>query len=304
MIDTEDARQPGPREAGPRRAGRARFARLTLMDSWGALAVPVTGFLLVVFVLPLVVILARSFTDPAPGVGNYRQFFAGTVYIDVLTNTFVMAIAVTLVCLAIGYPYAYLMTLATSSWRGLLMVLVLVPFWTSLLVRSFALLLLLRDTGALNESLQGLGLISEPIMLVRNFSGVLIGMVQVMLPFMVLPLYATMRGLDRRLLDAAQSLGARPAFAFWRIFVPLSTPGIAAGALLVFIQSLGFYITPALLGGSRNMMLGELIVEQVSTQLNWGFAAAMATILLATTLVLLAVASRFVDVRGMPWSDR
>ncbi len=304
MIDTEDARQPGPREAGPRRAGRARFARLTLMDSWGALAVPVTGFLLVVFVLPLVVILARSFTDPAPGVGNYRQFFAGTVYIDVLTNTFVMAIAVTLVCLAIGYPYAYLMTLATSSWRGLLMVLVLVPFWTSLLVRSFALLLLLRDTGALNESLQGLGLISEPIMLVRNFSGVLIGMVQVMLPFMVLPLYATMRGLDRRLLDAAQSLGARPAFAFWRIFVPLSTPGIAAGALLVFIQSLGFYITPALLGGSRNMMLGELIVEQVSTQLNWGFAAAMATILLITTLVLLAVASRFIDVRAMLWGDR
>lgn len=274
-----------------------------LADAWGMLALPLAVFLLVVIVLPLVVIFTKSFTDPTLGLGNYRDFFSTSVYTKVLVNTFVTAIAVTAITLAIGYPYAYLMTIATPKWRTVLLVLVLVPFWTSLLVRSFALVLLLRDTGVVNETLQAWGLIGSPITLVRNFTGVLIGMVQVLLPFMVLPLYATMRGIDRRLLQAAEGMGARPAFAFWRIFVPLSTAGIAAGSLLVFIQSLGFYITPALMGGPKDMMLGELIVQQVSTQLNWGFAAAIAAILLLTTLLLLAVASRFVDIRKIFWQE-
>ncbi len=288
-------------DRGPEPSGR--FTRLGLVDSWGALALPVAAFLLVVLLLPLVLVLARSFTDPELGLTNYRAFVSSSVYLDVLLNTFVTAIAVTLVTLLVGYPYAYLMTLASPFWRTVLLVMVLVPFWTSLLVRSFALVLLLRDTGVINETLLSMGLISEPIAMVRNFTGVLIGMVQVMLPFMVLPLYAAMRGIDRRLLDAAESLGARPAFAFWRIFVPLSGAGVAAGVLLVFIQSLGFYITPALLGGPQDVMLGELIVQQVSTVLRWGFAAALAAILLVTTLVLLAVASRLVDVKRMFWKE-
>lgn len=292
--------QPPP---SPRAEARRRFARLGLTDIWGVLALPVAGFLLVVLVLPLVLVLARSFTDPEFGLANYRAFFASNVYLDVLLNTFVTAFAVTLLTLLIGYPYAYLMTLAAPFWRAVMLVMVLVPFWTSLLVRSFALVLLLRDTGVINQTMLSMGLINEPVTMIRNFTGVLIGMVQVMLPFMVLPLYATMRGIDRRLLDAAESLGSRPVFAFWRIFVPLSGAGVAAGALLVFIQSLGFYITPALLGGPQNVMLGELIVQQVSTVLRWGFAAAMAAILLVTTLLLLAVASRFVDVKRMFWKD-
>jgi len=252
-----------------------------------------------VIVAPLAIVFARSFTDPTFGVQNYRAFFASSVYTDVLVNTFVTAFSVTAVTLAIGYPYAYLMTLAPAFWRKVLLVLVLVPFWTSLLVRSFALVLLLRDTGVVNESLQSWGLTEAPITLVRNFTGVLIGMVQVMLPFMVLPLYAAMSGVDRRLLQAAEGMGARPAFAFWRIFVPLTGAGVAAGSLLVFIQSLGFYITPSLLGGPKDVMLGELIVQQVSTVLNWGFAAALAAVLLGTTLLLLGIASRFIDVSKM-----
>jgi putative spermidine/putrescine transport system permease protein len=133
--------------------------------------------------------------------------------------------------------------------------------------------------------------------LIRNLTGVLFGMVQVTLPFAVLPIYATMRTIDRRLVQAAEGLGARPSSAFWRVFVPLTAPGVAAGSLLVFIQALGFYITPTLLGGPKNMMVGELIVQQVSSVLNFGFAAALATVLLVTTFLLLAVASRFVDLR-------
>lgn len=284
---------------GARPAGR----RPRITDGWGLLALPVAAYLLVVLIVPLVILLARSVTDPTLGIDHYRTIFASPTYTKVLLNTFVTAIAVTLVTLAIGFPYAYLMTLASGFWRNLLLVLVLVPFWTSLLVRSFALVLLLRDTGVVNETLQAIGLIESPIPLMRNFTGVLIGMVQVMLPFMVLPLYATMRSIDRRLLHAAEGLGARPAFAFWRIFVPLTKPGVLAGSLLVFIQSLGFYITPSLLGGPQNVMLGELIVQQVSNLLQWGFASALAVVLLAVTLLLLAIASRFVDIRRMFWRE-
>ncbi|ANH38242.1 Spermidine/putrescine transport system permease protein PotB [Nocardioides dokdonensis FR1436] len=294
-VEQPPARPPEPRSR--------RWSLRGLADGWGLLVLPLAAFLVLVLVVPLGMILARSFTDPDLGLGNYQSFFGSGVYLDVLVNTFVTAISVTLICLAIGYPYAYLMTIAPAFWRTTLLILVLVPFWTSLLVRSFALLLLLRDTGAVNETLISWGLIDSPISMVRNFTGVLIGMVQVLLPFMVLPLYATMRGIDRRLLEAGESLGARPAFAFWRIFVPLSIPGIAAGGLLVFIQSLGFYITPALLGGPSDVMLGELIVQQVSTVLRWGFAAALATVLLLTTFALLAVVSRFVNVRAMFWKE-
>jgi putative spermidine/putrescine transport system permease protein len=296
----DDLGQSSVGEAAARRSGRRRFA---ITDAWGALALPTAIFLIVVLIVPLIAVLARSFTDPTLGLDNYRAFFRSPIYRDVLVNTFVTATTVTLLTLAIGYPYAYLMTLAKPFWRTVMLVVVLIPFWTSLLVRSFALVLLLRDSGAINEALLAAGWISEPLPLVRNFTGVLIGMVQVLLPFMVLPLYATMRGIDRRLLQAAEGLGARPSFAFWRVFVPLSGAGVAAGAVLVFIQALGFYITPALLGGTGDVMMGELIVQQVSTLLDWGFASALAVILLGTTLLLLAMASRFIDIRRMFWKD-
>ncbi|MEZ0076067.1 ABC transporter permease [Planotetraspora sp. GP83] len=267
---------------------------LPRLDRWGLLVLPLAGFLLAVLVWPLTAVLLRSFTDPEPGVENYLAFFHSPVYLDVLVNTFVTAGLVTLVTLLLGFPYSYLMTLASPFWRGALMLAVLVPFWTSLLVRTFAWVLILRDTGVVNELLPG-----PPVPLLRNLPGVLIGMVQVMLPFAVLPMYAAMRGIDRRLLQAAEGLGARPAFAFWRIYAPLAVPGVAASALLVFVSSLGFYVTPALLGGPKNIMIGELIVQQLSGVLRWGFASALAVILLVVTGGLLMLMSRLVDLRRL-----
>lgn len=272
-------------------------SRRTRFDGWGALVLPLLVFLVVVFGIPLAVMLSRSLTDPVFGLQNYRDIFANAVYPKVLFNTFLIATIVTAVTLVLAYPYAYLMTLVGPVWRMILLGLVLVPFWTSILVRSFALVLFLRDTGAFNTTLQSLGVIDEPIPLIRTLPGVVFGMVQVALPFAVLPIFATMQGIDRRLLQAAESLGDRPAGAFWRIFVPLSLPGVAAAVLLTFIQALGYYITPALLGGPKNTMIGELIVQQVSTVLRFGFAAALATLLLLTTLLLLVVAGKFVDLQ-------
>lgn len=277
------------------RARPLRLSRLMRFDGWGALVLPLLVFLVLVFGLPLVVMLSRSLTDPSLGLQNYHDVFANAVYLRVLGNTFLVAVIVTVVTLTLAYPYAYLMTLVGPVWRMVMLGLVLVPFWTSILVRSFALVLFLRDTGAFNATLQTLGVIDQPIPLIRTLTGVVFGMVQVALPFAVLPIFATMQGIDRRLLQAAESLGDRPGGAFWRIFVPLSAPGVAAAVLLTFIQALGYYITPALLGGPKNTMVGELIVQQVSTVLRFGFAAALATLLLVTTFLLLVVASRFVD---------
>ncbi len=283
-------------KAAPAGSAQPRRRR-SLLDGWGLLVLPLVAFLGAVFVYPLVAIVRRSFTDPAPGLGNYTAFFDSPVYLDVLVNTFTTSGLVTAVTLLLGFPYAYLMTLATPFWRNVLLIVVLVPFWTSLLVRTFAWVLILRDTGAVNDVLVGSGLVDQPVPLLRNLTGVLIGMVQVMLPFAVLPMYATMRGIDRRLLQAAEGLGARPVSAFWRIYAPLTAPGVAASALLVFVSSLGFYVTPALLGGPKDVMLGELIVQQLSGVLRWGFAAALGVILLVVTSALLLVVSRLVDIR-------
>lgn len=267
-----------------------------LLDGWGLLVLPLALFLLLVFVLPLGYMLARSFTDPVTGLGNYRDFFSSPVYADVMVNTFKISGLVTLVTLLLGFPYAYLMTLASPFWRGVMLVAVLLPFWTSLLVRTFAWVLMLGDTGVVNDALMSLGIIDEPVQMIRNSTGVVVGMVQVMLPYAVLPLFATMRGIDRRLVQAAEGLGARPVVAFWRIYAPLTLPGVAAACLLVFISSIGFYVTPALLGGPKDVMIGELIVQQVSAVLRWGFASALAVALLVVTGALLLLVSRMVSI--------
>lgn len=287
-------------ESRPRRRtkpGKSAKARLVRLDGWGALVLPLVAFLVLIFIVPLAMMLARSFTDPTFGLENYRAVFASSLYVRVLGNTFLVATLVTLITLLVAYPYAYLMSISTPLWRTVLLMLVLVPFWTSILVRSFALVLLLRDTGVINGTLESVGVIDEPLTLIRSLTGVVFGMVQVALPFAVLPIYATMRGIDRRLLQAAEGMGDRPSGAFFRIFVPLSLSGVAAAALLTFVQALGYYITPALLGGPKNTMIGELIVQQVSTVLRFGFAAALAALLLGTTFILLAIASRFLDLQ-------
>lgn len=281
------ARAEAPR--GSRLTGRLAALR---PNRWALLALPALALVLVAFAYPVFDILRRSFTEPVAGLDNYRQFFETPAYVTILRRTFITAAIVTVVCLLLGYPYAYLMTIVRPRWRIVLLAVVLVPFWTSLMVRTYAWIVLLQDTGVVNDVLDAMGV--GRLSLIRNATGVTIGMTQILLPFMVLPLYSTMQGIDRRLLHAAEGLGAPPRTAFLRVYVPLSLPGVTAGVTLVFILALGFYVTPALLGSPQNALLSQLVVQQVSQLLNFGSGGAMAAILLAATLLLFALVSRVV----------
>lgn len=263
--------------------------KLLRQPAW--LVLPAILLLVVALGYPLLQVVIRSFTDPEPGLGNYTWFFSRPVNMTVFWRTFEVAGWVTVLCLVLGYPYAWLMTAVGPNMRLLLILCVLVPFWVSGVVRTLAWVILLQDSGVINKVIMALGF--EKVRLIRTQTGVIIGMTQVLLPFMIMPLYAVMRGIDLRLVQAARSLGARPVLAFLQVYLPLSLPGVFGGGVIVFILGLGFYITPALLGGPRATMLSTLAQQQVLQQLNWGKGGAMGVILLASTLVLLAIAARF-----------
>jgi ABC-type spermidine/putrescine transport system permease subunit I len=267
-----------------------------LLNGWTVLVLLPLLFLTFFFALPIYEISVRSVTDPTIGLENYVEFFSSSVYLRVLFSTMQISLMVTAVCLLLGYPYAYLMSQTRGRFADLMLLALLIPFWSSLLVRTYAWLVILQESGLINSTLLSLGIVDQPLPLVRNFLGVVIGMVHVLLPFMVLPLYAVMKKIDRNYMRAASNLGASPMQAFGRIFLPLSMPGVYAGALLVFVIALGFYVTPALLGSPRQAMLGEIVVTQVQQLSNWGLGSAMALVLLAVTLVVLAIASRVVRI--------
>jgi len=243
------------------------------------------------FAVPLGVMVWRSLTDPSPA--NYVTFFTEPIYARVLWTTLWMAGLVTLNCLVLGYPYAYLMYRVGGAWHGILLMIVLLPFWSSLLVRTYAWTILLRDTGLINWALLSLGIIAAPVQLMGNALGTLIGMTHVLLPFMVLPILASMRRFDRDLSFAAAGLGAPPLVAFWRVFFPMSLPGCLAGTLLVFVLAVGFYITPAILGG-RTAFFSMLIVLEVNKLLAFGFGSALGVILLLVVLIVVALGGKLV----------
>lgn len=255
----------------------------------GSLFLPAAVLLAAFFLAPLAVMVVRAFTDPETGFQNFSWFFGDAVQVDVLIRTFRTALIVTVVCALLAYPYAYLMTVVGPLGLAVLTLLVLVPFWTSLMVRTFAWVILLQDSGVVNDVLGVFGL--GPVQLIRTTTGVVIGMSQILLPFMVMPLYAVMRGIDRRLLQASSGLGAKPLTTFVKVWLPLSLPGLAAGALMVFISSLGFYVTPALLGSPDTSLVSQQIFTQVNGLLEWGRGGAMGVIVLVMTLVLLAVSA-------------
>jgi putative spermidine/putrescine transport system permease protein len=215
------------------------------------------------------------------------------VYIAVFVRTFWIGLLVTLFCLAIGYPVAFLLATLPVRISNLLMIMVLLPFWTSLLVRSIAWVVLLQRQGLLNDALVWSGLINERISLIFNRPGLLIAMTHVLLPFMILPLYSVMKGVDPRYVRAAISLGAAPFRAFLTVYVPQTLPGIGAGCLLVFILAIGYYITPELVGGGGDQMVSHFIAIFTNQIINWGQAAAMAIVLLAAVAILYAIYSRF-----------
>jgi putative spermidine/putrescine transport system permease protein len=264
------------------------------------LAVPALLLIGVVFIIPVGLLLLRSLSEPRWGLQNYIAAFAQPVYLRVFWNTVVIAGSVTALCLIIGYPVAYTMAHAGERGRRFLVFVILVPFWTSLLVRTYAWLVLLQQNGLVNSALVGSGLFAEPAQLVYNRLGVLIGMVQVELPFMVLPLYAVLSRIHPRYGQAAATLGAPPVSEFRRVYLPLSLPGVFTGCALVFITSLGFYITPALLGGRQDLMIAQLILIQIGDFGNWGLAGALAIILLFGAAVSLALLYRMATARQRP----
>jgi putative spermidine/putrescine transport system permease protein len=254
-----------------------------------ALTLPALVLLFAVIGYPLLTIVVRSLSEPQWGLQNYIWFFGAPINLAVLQRTFLISAWVTLVCVVCAYPYAYLMTAVRPGVRLALLLCVLIPFWVSGVVRTLSWVILLQDSGVINSILRALGF--GGIRLIRTQTGVVIGMAQVLLPFMILPLYSVMKGIDLRLVQAARSLGARPSRAFLTVYLPLSLPGVYAGAIIVFILALGFYITPALLGGPRSTMLSTLVQTQVLSLLQWGRGGAMGVVLLVTTFVLLALAA-------------
>jgi len=220
------------------------------------------------------------------------------VHVEVLIRTFVVSASVTVICLLLGYPLAALMARSKGVVANTLLILVLLPFWTSLLVRTSAWVVLLQSRGVVNSALAWAGIIdpAEPLDLIYNRIGVLIAMTHILLPFMVLPIYSVMRSIPPVYLRAASSLGAPPVAAFWRVYLPMSMPGVSAGALLVFILALGYYITPALVGGPRDQMVSYFIAYYSNQVTNWGMAAALSAILLVAVLILYAVYNRLVGI--------
>lgn len=260
---------------------------------WVLLLGPALVFLLVAYYYPVISILARSVADPIArdhvAWENYAWLIETDVTVTVLIRTVVNAIQVVVVCLLLGYPFAYTMTRVTPRARALMVGAVLLPFWTSAVVRNYAWLVMLQQNGVINFVLTAIGLPSLSI--IGSTTAILVGESHIMLPFMVLSLYATMATIDRRLLDAAASLGAHPTIGFVRVYFPLTLPGIVAGSVIVFVQALGFFLTPAILGSVGSAMIAQLIVTQVGVILDWGKGGALALVLLASILAILGLGS-------------
>ena len=267
--------------------------------AWWGLLLPAFLLLSVFYITPILQVLAISFTEPEPGLGNYARIGTNLSVQRVIVTTLRICAITTALALFLGYGLAYAITLATEQARRWWLLCVLVPLWISVLVRAFAWVTLLRRQGLINQTLQGAGVITEPLELVWNEFGIIVGMVHYMVPYAVLPMLASMREVEPRLLAAARGMGASRTQVFWRVFFPLSAPGLVAAGVLVFIFSLGFYITPAILGGGRTLMVAEWISLQILDLIRWGLGTMMATLLVVTILVTLAVFSRVVNMRRL-----
>jgi ABC-type spermidine/putrescine transport system permease subunit I len=262
------------------------------------LSLPALLLVCVTVLLPIGWLFWLSFLadDGSLSLEHYRRMLEQPSYARTFRATFEVSAITTAICIALGYPLAYVLSQLPRRAANLCMIAVLLPFWTSLLVRTYAWLVLLQRQGLINTWGIKLGLWDQPLALVHNLTGTLIGMVHIMLPFLVLPVYGSMRAIDRDYLKAAASLGAGPTRAFWQVFFPLSLPGLMAGATIVFIICLGFYVTPAVLGGGKVIMVSNRIANDIEIFFNWGAASALGVVLLVLTLGFLYLASRLLRI--------
>ena len=253
---------------------------------------PLLLVMMVCFNAPIALMLAWSAHDPPFTLKHYEELFGTAIYLKVMANTARIALATTLVCGVIGYPLALWIRGLSPNARIAALAVVVLPFWISILVRTYAWIVMLGNAGLVNRTLLGLGITGSPLSIIYNEFGVLVGTANVLLPFLVLPLYAAMVRVDERLLQAAASLGAPRRTIFWRVFFPLTAPALGAGLVLVFILTLGFYITPAILGGGRVPMISNMLDLLINQLPNWELAAAISTVLLVAVLVATGIGSR------------
>jgi putative spermidine/putrescine transport system permease protein len=264
------------------------------------MSAPIIVLLLVMLVYPVGQLLLLSVhNDSGFTLVEYKRLFASSVYVDVLLITLKISLWTTFFSVLTGYPIAYLISSLTRERKNRLLFWVLLSFWTSFLVRTFAWVVLLGRNGVINQVLLGLGIIDRPLSLLYNFSAVIVGMVHALMPLAVLTMLSVMENIDRRLPSAAATLGARPGTVFWKVYFPLSLPGVAAGALMVFVTAIGFFITPTLLGGRHQTMITQLIIDQVMQALNWGFAGAISVLLLVVVLLVFLIYDRMVGLSTM-----
>ncbi|WP_293802014.1 ABC transporter permease [uncultured Bosea sp.] len=266
---------------------------------YALLVAPLIIYLLIFYIYPVASMLVRSFIgDGGFTLEYFERLLETPVYWRVFSNTVLLALATTLICLALAYPLAYAMSRASSTRAAIMFALVLLPFWTSILVRSYAWMVLLGRSGIFNDWLSRAGLIKEPLNLLYTPFAVYVAMVYVLLPFMILPLYSVLRSIDPSLLRAAEGLGASARQIFFHVVAPLSKPGVAAGCLVVFILALGFYITPALMGGQRDVTLAMLIAQQLDMY-EWNFAAVLASMLLFFSLAVFFIFDKMIGIERM-----
>jgi putative spermidine/putrescine transport system permease protein len=283
--------------------GRINEGKLNQLDrqeryTLFGLTMPYLALVFGLIIFPIGWLFYMSFIgrDETLSLDNYRRIWESKAYLRIFKTTFQISILTTLLCAVLGYPLTYFMSQLSKRWANICLIGVLIPFWTSLLVRTYAWLVLLQKKGLINTLAVDWGLWSEPIKFVHNTSGTLIGMVHIMLPFLILPLYANMRTIDKDCLKAAANLGATPTRAFWTVFFPLSLPGLFAGLLIVFVLCLGFYVTPALLGGGKVIMVAMKISDNIELYYSWGAASALGVVLLVVTMIILFVASKLVSI--------
>lgn len=279
-------------------ASAAPVRRVTFSNEM--LLYPVLAFLLIFFVLPIGWFFVKSALDYD---GNFLsmllQTFTSKLFISVALKTVWLSLIVTLLALVCAYPVAYTMTRAGSFRFTLIVICVIVPYFTSIIVRTYSWMIILGTRGVINSVLMQLGLIDQPLNLMYNMVGVTIGMTYVLLPYFVLTLFSTMKGIDMWLLQAGRSMGASNFYIFRRVFLPLSMPGIVSGFLIVYILAVGFFITPALMGGPNDVMLAMLIQRNIEVSVNWPLASALALFLLVITLIIYAIYCKYTDLDKM-----
>jgi len=286
------------------RVFRSDTARvLSAGTSWLLLA-PMLLFLVVLFFRPVAELLAQSVFDPGFTTTHYSTLFGQDLYLRILRRTLQISLIVAVSSIVLGFPVAFLMARASATAAAVIAVLVLIPLWTSVLVRSYAWIVLLQRNGLINQWLLSLGLIERPMRMLYTDGAVAVAMTHVLLPFVILPLYASLRGIPDELYKAAAMSGAGIWGSFRHVVLPLSLPGVSAGFALVFIQALGFFVTPALVGGAQSMMIATLIGQEIREATSWGLACALSALLLAVTLLLMAVFSRAIRLERLAGASR